>query len=280
MTELFKTVLLLSGFGSFLVLLMLCLKPLMTKRFPAQWQFVCWVLVAVLALVPIYKLVPEKATEALPLTQQVLPNTTLPDGILATEPPPSLHPTVKVESAVFPLKQKVSLWAFLPLVWLGGFLAFSLFLIISYSFFLLKKRNGSESFEETDLLTEVKEKLHIRRYIRVRKSDTVGSPLLVGFLFPVVYLPKHELSEEQLRMVYLHELTHFKRGDLLFKWLALLANAIHWFNPLFYLLSNNLSASCEVACDMSVTKDMDVMEQNRYMKTILDLLEQKEESDV
>ena len=65
----------------------------------------------------------------------------------------------------------------------------------------------------------------------------------------------------------------YKRKDLIIKWFALFVNAVHWFNPLSYLLSANLSEACEVSCDMEVTKNMNDEEQKLYMKTILELVE-------
>ena len=79
-----------------------------------------------------------------------------------------------------------------------------------------------------------------------------------------------------MRMVFLHELTHYKRKDLMIKWFSIFVNAVHWFNPLAYLLCANISESCEVSCDMAVTKNMSDIEQKIYMKTILDLVEEKE----
>ena len=73
------------------------------------------------------------------------------------------------------------------------------------------------------------------------------------------------------RMVLLHELTHYKRKDLLVKWFAVLVNAVHWFNPLCYLACAALSEACEVSCDMAVTKNMTEEEQKLYMQTILHL---------
>ena len=86
-----------------------------------------------------------------------------------------------------------------------------------------------------------------------------------------VYIPCREIPDDNMRMVLLHELTHYKRKDLLIKWFAVLVNAVHWFNPLCYLACANLSEACEVSCDMSVTKNMSEDEQKLYMQTILNL---------
>lgn len=279
MIELFKTVLLLSGFGGMLVLLLLCLKPLTAKRFPAQWQFVCWVLVALLTLIPFYKLVPRRATEVIPIPKAVQPQTPLPDVIFETEPP-SLDSEPSVMSEVIPLTQTASLWETVAKVWMVGCVLLLIAILCAYLFFLFKRHKGSVAITDSALLSAVRTELKIRRRVRLKTSPSVLSPMLVGVLFPVIYLPCRNLSEEQLRMVFRHELTHLKRGDLVFKWIAVLANAIHWFNPLLYFLTVNVGESCEVACDMAVTKRMDEAEQQSYMRTILDLLEQKEEVNV
>ena len=107
----------------------------------------------------------------------------------------------------------------------------------------------------------------------MRVSSEVGSPMLVGVVFPVIYMPHREISPEMMRVVFLHELTHYKRKDLMIKWFALFVNAVHWFNPMAYLLCANLSEACEISCDMKVTMDMGEEEQRLYMKTILELVE-------
>lgn len=97
--------------------------------------------------------------------------------------------------------------------------------------------------------------------------------MLVGILFPSIYIPNKEISNENMRMIFRHKLIHYKRRDLLFKWISLLANVIHWFNPMSYILCSNLSEACELSCDMDVTKNMTLDEPQIYMKTILELME-------
>lgn len=123
------------------------------------------------------------------------------------------------------------------------------------------------------LFEDIKRELNVKRRIKIRMSPDVGSPLLVGVFLPVVYIPCKEIPNENMRMVLLHELTHYRRKDLLIKWLSIFVNAVHWFNPLAYLLCANVGQACEVSCDMEVTKSITEAEQKLYMKTILDLAE-------
>ena len=127
------------------------------------------------------------------------------------------------------------------------------------------------------IFSEVKNELGIKRAVRLKAVSDTGSPMLVGILFPIVYLPCRDIPDDSMRMILLHELTHYKRKDLLVKWFAVLVNAIHWFNPLCYLACANLSEACEVACDMSVTKNMSEEERKLYMQTILKLVEERNE---
>ena len=84
--------------------------------------------------------------------------------------------------------------------------------------------------------------------IKIRVSANTDSPLLVGVFSTTVYIPCRKIPEERLKMVFLHELTHYMRKDLLVKWISVFINAVHWFNPLVYLLCANLSEACEVSC--------------------------------
>lgn len=48
---------------------------------------------------------------------------------------------------------------------------------------------------------------------------------------------------------------HLKRNDLWIKALVLVANALHWFNPLVYVLRKDIHMWSELSCDEEVVKD-------------------------
>lgn len=142
----------------------------------------------------------------------------------------------------------------------------------SYIIYKVKKRRNIV-VTESSLLDEVKRELKIKRRIKIRLSEDISSPMLVGVVFPTIYIPCREISDDKMRMIFMHELTHYKRKDLLIKWFSVFINAVHWFNPLCYLLCANVSEACEVSCDMAVTRNMTETEQKMYMETILDITE-------
>ncbi len=111
------------------------------------------------------------------------------------------------------------------------------------------------------------------RHLRIRETDLLDAPVMVGFFRPVLYLQEAEFDEEDLRYILAHELTHYRRRDLLYKWFAMVVKSIHWFNPLIYIVSKQIDTECEVSCDVAVTEKMSEQEKNDYMRMILSLME-------
>ena len=89
--------------------------------------------------------------------------------------------------------------------------------------------------------------------IDVRIAE-VQTPILVGLLHPAILLPEaaRTWTDEQRRMVLIHEFTHFRQGDC---WTNLLAQAVRaafWFHPVVWLLVSRLSREQELTCDEAV----------------------------
>lgn len=273
MSELFKTVLTLSLFGFGITALLLCLKPITAKKFPAEWQYYVWIAVLLSMILPIYRLIPQKEAQKLPLIPQN--ETRQPETVQNIEEAPRTviaegTPTLYREVNITP-SYHIKLFDLLAYIWLIGMCIYLIVVISSYMIYLIRKHKKAIRITENTVLNEAKKEFRIKRHIKIRMSEDVTSPMLVGVLFPVIYIPCREIPDENMRMVLLHELTHYKRKDLLIKWLSLFVNAVHWFNPMAYLLCANVSEACEVSCDMAVTKNMSEAEQKIYMKTILDL---------
>lgn len=270
--EIFKTVLILSILGFGLTALLLCLKPITAKKFSAKWQYYVWVAVLLSMIIPTYKLIPTREVQKIPLIPQ--------NEIMQPEALQEFQKTPKtVITGKTPIDREVNitpelsikLFDLLAYVWLVGMCIYLIIVISSYFIYIARKRKKAIMITENTVLNEARKELKIKRHVRIRMSKDFESPMLVGVLLPVIYIPCKEIPDENMRMVFLHELTHYKRKDLFIKWLSLFVNALHWFNPLAYLLCANVSEACEVSCDMEVTKNMSDTEQKIYMKTILDL---------
>jgi beta-lactamase regulating signal transducer with metallopeptidase domain len=87
--------------------------------------------------------------------------------------------------------------------------------------------------------------------------DHLDAPAVLGFSRPVIALPRPQMSfltDEQARLVVLHELAHVRRGD---DWRALaerIVLALTWVNPAVHWLHREVSLSREMACDEWVVR--------------------------
>jgi beta-lactamase regulating signal transducer with metallopeptidase domain len=79
-------------------------------------------------------------------------------------------------------------------------------------------------------------------------------PVAVGLWNPVVFVPSswHAWPADHKRIVLAHELAHHTRRDPLWRLLAELACAVHWYHPLAYWMKHRFIMQCEYACDARV----------------------------
>ena len=277
MYDVFKAVLILSLFGFGITALLLLLKPITAKKLPARWQYCVWIIVLISMVLPAYKLIPKKEAQKLSIVpqNQTVQTETQPQEENNSDTVVTYDTPIEYREVNLSPKIQIRLFDLIAYIWGAGVLIFSFVIIISYFRFLCRKNKNAVKISDNKIFSEVKKELKIKRRIRLKASSDIGSPMLVGVLFPTVYIPCCEIPDDNMHMVLLHELTHYKRKDLLMKWFAVLVNAVHWFNPLCYLACAALSEACEVSCDMAVTKNMSEDEQKLYMQTILNLVEER-----
>ncbi len=267
MTEFLKTLLFLNIQGSVLVILLLLLKRIIQKSFSGRAQRNMWLLAALIFLLPVWKIVPTDASAPIILpynAEEILTYETQEyTAVIEENEEGKLMPVTNVYTAKYDLK---------PWIWGTGICVFLLLNIGSYVVFLIKKRKESTEVNEDEVFISTLLDMGIKRKIKLKQCTDADSPMLTGVFFPVVYMPGRELCSEDTKYIYLHELTHYKHKDLLFKWFVCIINAINWFNPFMYLIMKNLNEACELYCDEAVTKYMDDEGKKAYMNTILNLV--------
>lgn len=95
-------------------------------------------------------------------------------------------------------------------------------------------------------------KLDIRRPIALRHSNLISSPLTLGYLHPVILLPKvvEETAGREMREAILtHETTHVARGDYLIHLGWSVCKCLYWWNPLIWLATRRVAMLREIVCD-------------------------------
>jgi len=138
-------------------------------------------------------------------------------------------------------------------LWLSGVLFFA----IRFGRQVLCARRfarGASRFDHSrlePLLAEGKSSLGIRRDVAVLQSSQIDIPLAAGILHPLILLPAsaREWTEDELRIVLLHELAHVRRADIAARAVAMIACTVHWFNPLVWTLASLSTRDAELAAD-------------------------------
>jgi beta-lactamase regulating signal transducer with metallopeptidase domain len=85
-----------------------------------------------------------------------------------------------------------------------------------------------------------------------RLTDRVAGPLACGLFRPLVLLPEDFLarySEEERRIMALHEAEHVRAGHIAHRLLARALRGVFWFHPLAWLAERAFAADQELACD-------------------------------
>lgn len=110
--------------------------------------------------------------------------------------------------------------------------------------------------EWLEIVDENRRRLGIAGPVRLGVSDAVSVPVTFGWLRPVVLFPRvaRGWAEPQVREALIHELAHVRRRDWPIQMIARAACALHWFDPLAWLLRRRLLLEAELACDDQVLR--------------------------
>ena len=101
-------------------------------------------------------------------------------------------------------------------------------------------------------LREMSGHLNISCHVDIRLSHLVDTPVVTGWLKPLILMPVslvNQLSTEQVEAILLHELAHIKRNDYFWNLLLSVAAILYGYNPFARKLLATLREEREHACD-------------------------------
>lgn len=190
------------------------------------------------------------ALEQTALQDVVLANTIAEDATVAVA-------LVETPVSVSTWSVQTALNAYLPYlsaIWLLGMGLFLLRLLVVASFWSKHKRNHTITapIEWTNLLAILVQQMGIRQGISMALSNRVESPLLLGLFKPMILMPVamlNHLTLEQLELVLIHELAHFKRHDYVFNLIQSIVEAIFYYHPAIWYLGKEVRALREECTD-------------------------------
>lgn len=96
----------------------------------------------------------------------------------------------------------------------------------------------------------------------------LSNAFVLGVLHPSIYLPDG-LDARDRSYILMHEHTHIRRGDHIWKLLMQATLCVHWFNPVVWLCSALASRDLELACDEAVIRRLGAGVKKQYSETLL-----------
>lgn len=159
------------------------------------------------------------------------------------------------------------------LIWLVIAVVLLIRKITVYQSFVHYVKAGRVFVTDIDLLDRISVlagQTGIKQPVELCVNPLISSPLLIGFFRPWIVLPDTDISEKDFRYTVLHELAHFRRRDMFYKWLVQLTVCLHWFNPLVYGMGREITRACEFSCDEAIIGKLDCKSAQEYGKTLLD----------
>ena len=173
---------------------------------------------------------------------------------------------------------ELNLTAVCAWVWLAGFILLTV-RILGQNVLFLGRLRTADRISDPDilaLLDQCKEVMGVRIDIPLAETSHVSSPALYGLFHPKLLLPARMTQQfgiAELRYIFLHELAHLKRRDMVVLWKVTFLQALHWFNPVLWFGFRCMAADREMACDELALARAGGLERRPYGETIIKLLE-------
>ena len=272
--------------GSLAILAMLVLKPLWRERYRAKTRCWLWLALAAFLLLPVDFSVKNAPVQAAPPKDYTLFVGTDKTAIQSTDnlfgdmaeksgqSPAQVRDTI-IQRPVTDPEQKTT--RYIPVTtilfygYLAGAAAFLLYQGVSYALFRRTVRRWKRDVSRADyaaMLSDTARDLGVSAPEMI-VCEAISTPAVTGLLRPRLLLPHEHYDVQELRYILRHELCHLKRRDMLLKLVLLAANAMHWFNPVVYLMLRQADEDIELACDSAATDGLELPERAAYSRTLL-----------
>ncbi len=179
-----------------------------------------------------------------------------------TRPLIVIHASSKVVSILF-------------VIWVAGFIGVLIWKMVEHLVFRRRLLRNAEPITDctvTAILQSEIENAGIKKpRFQLVQSSATTTPLTVGLFKRTtrVILPDRSYTNEELRLIFRHEVIHIGREDSWSKFFMVFCTAMCWFNPLMWLAMKKSAEDTELSCDETVLLDADEASRKQYAGLIL-----------
>ncbi|MBE5986290.1 MAG: DUF4825 domain-containing protein [Paenibacillaceae bacterium] len=213
------------------------------------WSVVLFRLICPFSFESIFSLMPSKAN---PISQDILYMQTpkIDTGIgVINHSVNAILPAATPQTSANPLQILIVIFSHMWLLGVAAMLVYSLFAL-----FRLKKELMNATLYRDNIFI----------------SSRIDTAFVMGIFCPKIYLPSN-LNAAERSYILLHEQTHIRRLDHIFKLIGFLALSIHWFNPFVWAAFFLSGKDMEMSCDEAVIKQLGDDVKKDYSASLLTL---------
>lgn len=237
-----------------IVIMFVLLARALLKKAPKKYTYILWIVVLLRLVVPIsfesfLSIIP---TNSVPVVKDIIVVTTPQNTLQMTDSDLIIKNSISAAANVSSI-HSVKTWVFFAsLVWVFGVATFLIYGVVS--------------------LVKVKETLKDANHIKdnIYQSQNVKTPFVIGLIQPKIYLPD-SLSKFEKEFIVLHEQTHIKRCDHIFRCMSYFALSLHWFNPMVWIAFGLSGKDMEMSCDESVIDQLGHNIKKAYSQSLLNI---------
>ena len=288
----FYKILYMSIVGSILGVLILGIIKFLDNKLSAKWKFYMLLIPILFLMIPVSRIqvniendfaltsVIDRVETTLNSTHTLNYNT----SNIEEEKVASIKKTMQEGSSVnleeskdTSSKESITFYMIIPIIWIIGItISISIFIIgnINLIYRISKSKKLEDSMVKV-ILIKCKRKLGINKKIEIRIQNKDVSPCIYGIMKPKI-LVSNEFIKKDIQVienVFMHELSHYKRKDMITNYILLIMTAIHWFNPFVYKFFRKMRQEMELATDEIALGKMDKEEKKKYGLTLISLLQ-------
>lgn len=271
MNEVLKIVVSHSLSGSILALCLWICQLFLKKKLSQTFQYYIWLVVILRFLLPfsypqsilgtVFSAPPVSVYQSEDLSPEISESEFSAEAFVTapsvnTQQETVFIPSEKSEEKSFMLTvPQILCW-----IWLLGAAIRFFYQLGCYLIFIKKLKKESALIVDPEVIA-ISQKAHkmvgVKRWCPLYSTNLSISPGLFGLLHPAILIHSEKIPKDRLYHILLHELTHQKRKDVLYKWLIQLMCCLHWFNPVCFFMAREIEKECELSCDEKVVELID-----------------------
>ncbi len=278
----------INSIAAVVIVLVLLISYFVKKRYSAKWKYTMWLAIGLFLLFPFYafnvnqpikiefrqessdnaveetvdKTAIQKNNSNFQISAQIGNNT-------KTQSKQNQGVTISKRTLAFEMKDLLT--AFVK-VWAVGIIVLVLCKLFLYHTFIKRMLRWAIPEKDNRIISLYKNicvKENIKNPPKLMLNSKLNSPILAGLRKVYLCIPSEHYSDEELELIFSHELCHYNNKDLWYKMFLLIVNTIFWFNPFLYLMKNEAQKDIEYICDSRVVMNRSQEECISYGKLLI-----------